>query len=84
MSGFDEILTEANIPHALVGDPSMFGLILGSDQTPLDFREYFNGDGELYERLALELIHRGCYALSEEDVNETLNVFNESVKAAKA
>jgi len=97
MSGFDEILTEANIPHALVGDPAMFGLILGSDQTPLDFREYFNGDGELYERLVLELIHRGvqpdgdarepwflCYALSEEDVNETLNVFNESVKATKA
>jgi len=24
-----------------------------------------------------------CYALSEEDVNETLNVFNDSVKAAK-
>jgi glutamate-1-semialdehyde 2,1-aminomutase len=96
MSGIGEILTEANIPHVVIGDPAMFGLILGSDQTPLDFREYFNGDGELYERLALELIKRGvqpdgdarepwflCYALSEEDVNETLNVFNDSVKAAK-
>jgi glutamate-1-semialdehyde aminotransferase len=44
----------------------------------------------------MELIKRGvqpdgdgrepwflCYALSEEDVNETLNVFNDSVKAAK-
>jgi glutamate-1-semialdehyde 2,1-aminomutase len=97
MSGIGEVLTEANIPHVVTGDPSMFGLILGSDQTPLDFREYFNGDGELYERLALELSQRGvqpdgdarepwflCYALSEEDVNETLNVFNESVKAAKS
>jgi len=97
MEGIREILTEADIPHVVTGVPSMFGLILGSDQTPHEFREYFNGDGELYERLAVELIHRGvqpdgdarepwflCYALSEEDVHETLNIFNESLKAAKA
>lgn len=96
MEGIREILTEADIPHVVTGVPSMFGLILGSDQTPHEFREYFNGDGELYERLAIELIHRGvqpdgdarepwflCAALSEEDVNETLNIFNDSVKAAK-
>ena len=60
------------------------------------FREYFKGDGELYEAITMELIHRGvqpdgdarepwflCYALSEEDVSETLNVFNDAVKAAK-
>jgi glutamate-1-semialdehyde 2,1-aminomutase len=96
-SGIAEILTEADIPYALPGVPSMFGIILGVEQEPQDFREYFKGDGELYEKLVLELIQRGvqpdgdarepwflCHALSEEDVNETLNIFNDSLKAAKS
>ncbi len=96
MTGIGEILTEAGIPHAVTGVPSMFGMVLGNDQVPHDFRDYFKGDGELYEEIALELIHRGvqpdgdarepwflCYSLSEEDVNETLNIFNDSVKATK-
>lgn len=96
MNGIGEVLTEAGIPHVVTGVPSMFGLFLGSDQTPHDFRDYLNGDGEMYEVIATELIKRGvqpdgdgrepwflCYALSDEDVNETLNVFNEAVKAAK-
>lgn len=97
MTGIGEILTEADIPHALPGVPSMFGIVLGVEEEPHDFREYFQGDGELYEKLALELIKRGvqpdgdarepwflCAALSEEDVSETLNVFNDALKAAKA
>ena len=96
MTGIGDILTEADIPHFLPGVPSMFGIVMGIEQEPYDFRDYFKGDGELYENLAMELIQRGvqpdgdarepwflCYALSEEDVNETLNVFNDSVKAAK-
>jgi len=97
MTGIGEILTEAGIPHAVTGVPAMFGLVLGVENEPHDFREYFNGDGDLYEEIAAQLIERGvqpdgdarepwflCYALSEKDVDETLNVFNESVKAAKA
>ena len=96
MTGIDEILTEADIPHALPGVPSMFGIVMGVEEEPQDFREYFQGDGELYENLALELIQRGvqpdgdarepwflCAALSEEDVNETLNIFNDALKVAK-
>ena len=96
MKGFGEILTEAGIPHYLPGVPPMFGIVLGNDQEPHDFRDYFKGDGDLYENLALELIRRGvqpdsdarepwflCYALSEADVDETLNIFNDSVKAVK-
>ena len=30
MDGIDKILTEANIPHALMGPPQMFGFVLGS------------------------------------------------------
>ncbi len=96
MTGIGEILTEAGIPHAIPGVPSMFGIVLDIEQEPHDFRDYFKGNSDLYEKLALELIKRGvqpdgdsrepwflCYSLSEEDVNETLNVFNDSVKAAK-
>jgi glutamate-1-semialdehyde 2,1-aminomutase len=96
MTGIDEVLTEAGIPHVVTGVPPMFGILLGSDREPHEFREYLQGDGELYEAISMELIKRGvqpdgdgrepwflCYALSEEDVNETLNVFNDSVKAAK-
>ncbi|NQU31313.1 MAG: aminotransferase class III-fold pyridoxal phosphate-dependent enzyme [Anaerolineae bacterium] len=97
MTGIGEILTESDIPYSLPGVPSMFGIVLGVEEEPHDFREYFQGDGELYEKLALELIKRGvqpdgdarepwflCAALSEEDVSETLNVFNDALKAAKA
>ena len=96
MTGIDEILTEADIPHVVTGLPTMFGLFLGSDQEPRDFRAYHTGDGDLYEAIGMGLIERGvqpdadgrepwflCYALSEADVNETLNIFNDSVKAAK-
>ncbi len=95
-AGIDEILTEADIPHVLTGPPSMFGILLGTHDTPQDFRDYTAGDSALYEAIGMELAKRGvlpdsdgrepwflCYALSEEDVAETLNIFNDSVKAAK-
>ena len=96
MDGLDEILTEADIPHVMTGVPSMFGILLGTDKPPLEFREYLSCDEDLYEAIGMELCQRGvmpdadgrepwflCYALSEEDVNETLNVFNDSLKAAR-
>lgn len=96
MAGIGEILTEAGIPHAVTGLPPMFGIVLGVEQEPHDFRDYFKGDGEFFEQIVFQLIARGvqpdgdarepwflCYALSEKDVEETLNVFNDSVKAAK-
>jgi glutamate-1-semialdehyde 2,1-aminomutase len=96
MQGIDEILTEQDIPHVVTGLPSMFGYLLGTDQQPQEFRHYINGDGQLYDKIAMELIQRGvmpdsdgrepwflCAALSEADVAETLNVFNDAVKAAK-
>jgi len=51
MTGVGEILTEAGIPHTVTGVPSMFGMVLGTDDEPHDFREYFAGDGELYDIL---------------------------------
>jgi glutamate-1-semialdehyde 2,1-aminomutase len=96
MTGIGEILTEAGIPHFVTGVPSMFGIFLGKDQEPKDFRDYLAGDGELYEEIGMGLIRKGvqpdadgrepwflCYSLSEQDVNETLNIFNDVVKEAK-
>jgi glutamate-1-semialdehyde 2,1-aminomutase len=96
MQGIDDILTEADIPHVVTGVPSMFGILLGTEETPQDFRDYTAGDGDLYEEIGMELARRGvlpdsdgrepwflCYSLSEEDVAETLNIFNDAVKAAK-
>jgi glutamate-1-semialdehyde aminotransferase len=97
MDGMDRILTDADLPHVVTGAPTMFSLFIGGDEMPMDFRGYLKGDGDLYEAIAMELIERGvqpdsdgrepwflCYALSEEDVAETLTVFEESVKAVKA
>jgi len=97
MDGIDAILTDAGIPHVVTGAPAMFSLFIGGDEMPVDFRGYLEGDGELYEAIAMELIARGvqpdsdgrepwflCYALSEEDVDYTLNAFEEAVKAVKA
>ncbi len=96
MSGLGEILSDASIPHVILGVPPMFGMIMGTDEEPADFREYTTGDGELYEKIGMELIARGaqpdadgrepwfmCYSHSEQDVADTLSVFEDAVKAAK-
>ena len=96
MSGIDEILTEADMPHVLTGLPSIFGIILGTDQAPQDFREYFNGNQELYEEMGMELVNRGvmpdadgrepwflCQAHESSVIDETLNIFNDTIRTVK-
>ena len=96
MEGLDEILTEQGIPHVITGVPSMLGILLGTDEEPREFRDYIHGDAALYDKIAMRLIASGvqpdadgrepwflCAALSEADVAETLNKFNDAVKAAK-
>jgi glutamate-1-semialdehyde 2,1-aminomutase len=96
MTGIADILTEAGIPHVITGVPSMFGIFLGKDEVPHDFRDYLAGDAELYEAIGMGLNRRGiqpdsdgrepwflCYSLSDADVDETLNAFNDAVKDAK-
>ena len=94
MDGIDEILNRHGVPHCLTGLPPMFSFILGVDQLPTDFRAYCEGDGELYERLAMALIDRGVmpdcdgrepwflsYSHDQEIVDETLTAFEDAVKA---
>lgn len=97
MEGTSQILTDAGIPHYVTGVAPIFGFILGVDEEPLDFRAYAKGDDQLYEKIAFELIHRGvmpdsdgrepwfvCFKHDEQVIDETLNAFEDAVKAAKA
>jgi glutamate-1-semialdehyde 2,1-aminomutase len=94
MSGLDEILSDRGIPHVVLGLPPMFSIILGTDEEPHDFRGYLGGDAALYEKITMELIARGaqpdadgrepwfmCYSHSEQDVADTLTMFEDAVKA---
>lgn len=96
MKGIDEILSDHDIDHAMTGLPSMFGIFLGSAQPPQNFREYLKGNSALYAQLVRGLAQRGvlpdidgrepwflCAALSEEDVQETLNAVNDTVRELK-
>ncbi len=96
MNGIDEILTRAGISHVITGVPAMFGILLGRDTSPYDFRDYQDADEVLYEYLVMELIERGVlpdvddrepwflsYSHDEQVIAETLNAFEDAVQALK-
>ncbi len=96
MEGIDQVLTDAGIQHCMTGLAPIFGFILGVDEEPPDFRAYAAGDDELYDKLAYELIHRGVmpdsdgrepwfmsFKHDEQVIDDTLNTFEEAVKAVK-
>ena len=94
MDGLGKILTEANIPHAFMGPPQMFGFVLGINHAPTNYRDALDTNMALYEAIMMEMIQRGamaepdnrepwfmCYDHTDEVVDETLNIFYDSVKA---
>lgn len=96
MDGMDEILTRHDIPHAVTGIPSMFSLIVGTNEAPVDFLSYARNDDDFYEALALALVARGvmpdsdsrepwfmCYTHSEQDIAETLEILDDAVGEVK-
>jgi glutamate-1-semialdehyde 2,1-aminomutase len=97
MQGMDEILTEAGIDHEIQGVPAMFGVMLEPGAHPVrDYRQAMQSNHPMYEHLMMEMRGRGveiepdwreplflCAALSDADVDETLNVMNDSVKEIK-
>jgi glutamate-1-semialdehyde 2,1-aminomutase len=93
-AGIGKVLTEANIPHAIMGPPQMFGFVLGQAQAPTNYRDALDTNMQLYHSIVAEMIERGampepdnrepwflCYEHSEADIDETLNIFYDSVKA---
>ncbi len=94
MAGINEILTRAGIPHVITGVPSMFGVLLGLDEEPYDFRSYQQADAHMYQRLVMELLDRGVlpdvddrepwfmsYSHDETVIEETLQGFEDAVQA---
>jgi glutamate-1-semialdehyde 2,1-aminomutase len=95
MDGIGEVLTEAGIEYSLNGIPAMFDFLLGSSTRPQNYRDVIHSDFDLYRRIAAEMRMRGveyeadprdplfvCAAHTAEDVDETLNRFNDAVKGA--
>jgi len=96
MQGIGDILTEAGLEHSLHGVPGMFSFLFEPQETVKDYRGVLRTSLEKYERLSMAMRERGveyepdprepwffCAAHSDEDVDETLNVLNDSVKAIK-
>lgn len=94
MDGMDQILTNAGIAHVVTGVPSMFSMLVGRDKIPTDYRSYCANDFDLSSELLEGLIERGimvdddprepwflCAAHNADDVAETLNAFEDTVKA---
>ena len=97
MQGLDEIFTEAGLEHEITGLPAMFGITLEPQVRPVrNYRDTSRSNPALYEALAGAMRQRGveiepdwrepiflCAALTPADVEETLNVVNDSVKDVK-
>jgi glutamate-1-semialdehyde 2,1-aminomutase len=95
MEGIHSILIDADIPHHVPGVPAMFGIVF-SEEEPTDFRAWAKTDHDLYTAIMMGMVRRGampdpdggepwflCAALSEKDVDDTLNYFEEAVKEVK-
>jgi glutamate-1-semialdehyde 2,1-aminomutase len=96
MKGIDEVLTEAGLEHTLTGVPSMFSFVFGLSRPPREYRDLQAADMALYHDLHTAVRKRGveyeldgkepmflCEAHSEEDIDETLNIFAEAVKEVR-
>ena len=90
--GLSDILESYSIPFVMTGHPSMFGVHFAESQ-PKDFRDWASSNYPLYNAILEELVERGsmpdpdsrepwffCAAHTEQDIDETLNAFEESVK----
>ncbi|MCB0065172.1 MAG: aspartate aminotransferase family protein [Caldilineaceae bacterium] len=61
MDGLHAILNRAGVPHVLTGVPSMFGLMIGAETVPHDYRAYAATDFSLYEEICAVLMQRGLF-----------------------
>lgn len=96
MQGLSRILTDAGLAHHVLGVPAMFGIALCQEE-PTDYRTWGKSDNALYEKIVMALVHRGavpdpygrepwflCAAHSQQDVDDTLNYFEDAVRELKS
>ncbi len=92
--GLDQVLKEADLPHQMCGHPNIQGFLI-TDKKVQEVRDLAYSDDELYETIMNNMYDRGvwveddprepwflCEAHTEEIIDETLNIFQDSVKAA--
>jgi glutamate-1-semialdehyde 2,1-aminomutase len=95
MDGLRKIFAEQGIPVCFNGYPAMFSFAVGTHKVT-NQREWNASDKDYYLRLADAAIDRGvmpdhdprepwflCYSHSDGDIDETLNVFQDVVRAVK-
>ena len=93
--GMDKILTDADIPHQMTGHPSMQSFLI-TEEPIKEFRDFVHHDAEMYEAILKNLFEMGvmaeqeaiepwflCEAHTVDLIDETLNKFEDAVKAAK-
>jgi len=97
MTGLNEILAEAGLPHSITGHPAMFGLMFDPPtRQPKEFREVVKGNFKLYAMFSgylrdlgveIEGDFREPFFLSEAHtetvIDETLNIVNDATKRLK-
>jgi glutamate-1-semialdehyde 2,1-aminomutase len=97
MQGLDEIFTEAGLEHEITGHPAMFGITLQPQTKPVrSYRDTLHSNPGLYAAMAGAMRRRGAEiepdwrepwflsaAHTAADIEETLNIANDSVKEVK-
>lgn len=94
MEGIERILADKGVTGKVTGHPSMFSIYLGEGE-PKEFRDTGGHDSALYEDICFRMIEKGvmpcpdalepwfvCAAHTDEDVAETLQVFEEALSGA--
>ncbi len=95
MDGLKEVLEAAGMPASFRGHPSMFSFTFGAHGATCQ-REWDASDKDLYLRLIEAAIERGvmpdhdprepwflCYAHSDADIDETLNVMADAARSVR-
>jgi len=94
MDGIHEVLHRHGIANVISGVPQCFGVIIGTDEMPHDYRSLHESvNHALSRQFNKALRNHGvlpdpdfqepwflCYALSEADVDETLNVCEDAAR----
>ena len=93
-NGLDQILTDADLPHQMCGHPNIQGFLI-TEKEVHEVRDLAHSDDVLYEEFMNNMYDRGiwvesdprepwflCEAHTDDIIDKTLNIFQESVKAA--
>ncbi len=92
-NGIDQILTDAGVTHQMCGHPNIQGFLI-TDRKVEEVRDLAYSNDNMYETIMNNMYNRGvwvendprepwflCASHTDDIINETLNIFQDSVKA---